>query len=426
MKSVAGKLLMALFFTILTLAICELALRVAGLKFSGSTYTADPMLGWSLRPGSSAWEVDEGHAWTQINSHGFRDRERSLSKPAGAFRIAVIGDSYTEARQVPMENTFTALAEQQLNRRPCSNSRTYEVLNFGVPGYGTAQELLLLRERVWKYAPDLIVLQFYTGNDIFNNHRQLNISSADKAPYFLIRDGRLQLDESFRRGRGFDPFFIRLRGFGADMINNSVLLQLFYKASRVAAQREEIDNLDAAPGAIPPEYQRYLAYLPPSIPPMIEAWRITERLISEFESETRKHRIPLLLMIVPTSHQILPTRKERDEYRAKFRIESLEYADDRIESIARSLAIPVVRPTAGLIEEAERRRAYVTGFSNTKPGDGHFNEIGHQVIAREMIGSVCRIIGAGPPLDSSHRVWNHAFSSAGAERSPAQGGVAKW
>ena len=78
MKNVVKKLLLILFSTFIGLAGCEIGLRLLGNKFSGSTYIADPLLGWSLRPGAGAWEVDEGVAWSKINSHGFRDRDRSL------------------------------------------------------------------------------------------------------------------------------------------------------------------------------------------------------------------------------------------------------------------------------------------------------------------------------------------------------------
>src|SRR5262249_27312773 len=108
MKNIAKKLLLILFSLFISLAVCETALRLLGYKYSGSTYAADPLLGWSLRPGASAWETDEGVAWSKINSHGFRDRERTVNKPQGVYRVAVLGDSFTEARQVDMDKTYTS------------------------------------------------------------------------------------------------------------------------------------------------------------------------------------------------------------------------------------------------------------------------------------------------------------------------------
>jgi len=399
MKNFAKKLLLILFGTFIGLAGCEIGLRLVGYKYSGSTYTADPLLGWSLRPGASAWEADEGVAWSKINSHGFRDRERGLNKPPGVYRVAVLGDSGTEARQVDMDKTYTALTEKELNRRRCMGEGEVEVLNFGVPGYGTCQELLLLRERVWKFSPDLVVLQVFTGNDIFNNHRALNVSTPDLAPYFLLKDGKLRLDDSFRQAPAFNPTRIKLKGVAADIMNSSVLLQMLYKLRRVRAQREELARMNATKvsadlNALPPEYQRYLAFLPPTIPSMVEAWQVTDALIAEFGREVRAHHAPLLIMLTPTKHQTYTDPKEEEEYRAKYKIDSLEYADDRIEQQARANGIPVLRMTKPLKEEMRRSGEYLAGFANTAPNQGHLNERGHRVVARELVQAICGIAGA--------------------------------
>ncbi len=401
-KSIAKKLLLILISIFFGLVICEAGLRLLGRKYGGSTLRNDPLLGWSLRPGSSAWEVDEGFAWGRINSHGYRDRERTVNKPQGVYRVAVLGDSFTEARQVNLETTFVSLAEEKLNRLHCFGERRVEVLNFGIGGFGTGQELLLLRERVWKFNPDMIVLQFYASNDLYNNSRTLNISSPDKAPYFLLRNGKLELDESFRQGRAFDPGYIKFKGIAADAMNNLVLLQLAYKLSRLNAQRKEIARLDGEgvartqsdPDALPPQYQRFLSFMPPKIPSMLEAWQVTEALVAEFDKDVRAHRAPWLMMIVPADVQINPDPEKQKAYREKYNVESLEYADDRIEQFAKANGISLLRLTKPLIAEAARTGTYMAGFANTDPNAGHFNERGHAVVARELVQAICGIAAA--------------------------------
>src|SRR5262249_27496775 len=221
---------------------------------------------------------------------------------------------------------------------------------------------------------DMIVLQFYAGNDMFNNHRALNISTPDKAPYFLLKNGKLELDESFRQGRAFDPDHIRMKGISADIMNSFVLLQLLYKLDRARAQQEELARLNGAgrqsdPNAPPPEYQRYLSFLPPTIPSMVEAWQVTEALIAEMGKEVRSHHASLLVMIMPTDIQINPDPQKQEAYRAKYHVESLEYADDRIEQRARENGIPVLRLTRPLVEEAKRSGTYMAGFANTAQND---------------------------------------------------------
>jgi lysophospholipase L1-like esterase len=391
------KLILVTLSIVVSLSAAEILLRVMGRKYNGSTYTADPLLGWSLRPGSAAWETEEGVAWTQINSYGYRDQERTLEKPAGVYRVAVLGDSYTEARQVDLERGFTALAEKALNANHCLATGSLEMLNFGIPGYGTAQELILLRERVWQFKPDLVVLQFHSGNDIFNNERSLNPSASELAPYFVLTNGKLQLDNSFRSNNQFNPLRMRAKNAAANMMNRSVLLQLVYKTMRLVSQKRQQARLEnpqtqaADPNALPSNYQKFLMFLPPSLPAMTEAWQVTEALVGEFGNEVRSKNVPLLLMILPTGPQINPDPAARDSYRARFNIESLEYADDRIELVARNQGIPVLRVTKPLIDEAQLAGTYMAGFSNTAPNDGHLNERGHAVVARELVGALCSL-----------------------------------
>jgi len=173
------------------------------------------------------------------------------------------------------------------------------------------------------------------------------------------------------------------------------LLQMLYKLRRVGAQRAEMARMDAkasaASNVLPPDYQRYLAFLPPTIPSMVEAWQVTDALIAEFGKEVRSHHAPLLIMLTPTKHQTYTDPKEEVEYRAKYKIDSLEYADDRIEQQARASEIPVLRMTQPLKEELKRTGAPLAGFANTAPNEGHLNERGHAVVARELIRAVCEI-----------------------------------
>jgi len=70
---------------------------------------------------------------------------------------------------VPVENTFWAVMEDRLKGCNAFAGKQIEVLNFGVSGYGTAQELLSLRQDVWDYQPDMVLLAVTTGNDISDN-----------------------------------------------------------------------------------------------------------------------------------------------------------------------------------------------------------------------------------------------------------------
>ena len=102
-----------------------------------------------------------------INSSGFRDDEFSTAKKAGTFRIAVLGDSQEEAMQVPLIDTWQKVMAKKLSVELKVDVESY---NFGVSGYGTDQEWLTLREKVWQFMPDMIILAF-SPNDVGDTYK---------------------------------------------------------------------------------------------------------------------------------------------------------------------------------------------------------------------------------------------------------------
>ena len=145
---------------------------------------------WDLRPGYMGHRTDWGtRNWVtiSINSQGRRDKEVSPAKPAGTYRIAILGDSVAFGARVEAKDDFATQLEWNLNAR--SISLRYEVLNFGVPGYGTWQELSALKEKVLAYDPDLVLLAFVM-NDIYDNNQAgklgyLNMTRVQGVARFL-------------------------------------------------------------------------------------------------------------------------------------------------------------------------------------------------------------------------------------------------
>src|SRR6267143_6696372 len=117
LKKRTARFLLSLGGLFVGLLICEIGLRVVG--FSSPLFTmTDPYRGISLRPDAEGWWREEGNAYVRINSAGLRDREHAKQKPPNTFRIAVLGDSFAEARQVPIEDTFWAMLEKKLQECP--------------------------------------------------------------------------------------------------------------------------------------------------------------------------------------------------------------------------------------------------------------------------------------------------------------------
>ena len=152
----------------------ELGLRLVGFS-APIWYQPDPQLGWTLRPSAHGWFTKEGRAYAEINPAGFRDRPHSLAKPQGVYRIAVLGDSVVEAFQVDMKAAFWWQLQETLRACPALRGREVEAIAFGVSGYGTAQDALLLESTAIRYQPDLV---FYTT--LYSRHHPLEYGAQQR------------------------------------------------------------------------------------------------------------------------------------------------------------------------------------------------------------------------------------------------------
>lgn len=121
----------------------------------------------------------------QINSRGFRDREHLVPKPTAAYRILVLGDSVAFGDGLRAEETFVKRLEQGLNPNP--SGKTVEVLNAGVRGYNTFQELKLLEEAGLSYEPDLVLVA-YVLNDAEPFQKQAGLIDPRHGWLIQIKD----------------------------------------------------------------------------------------------------------------------------------------------------------------------------------------------------------------------------------------------
>ena len=129
-----------------------------------STYrlSASPILRFEYRPGYRPTDqpFDSDHKGFEINHVGFRDYEYPEQKPEGTYRIVVLGDSTTAGNGVPtLDDIYSKRLEKRLTALTDKSIR-YEVLNMGVGGYQTLQEVETLRATGLKYNPDMVLVTF--------------------------------------------------------------------------------------------------------------------------------------------------------------------------------------------------------------------------------------------------------------------------
>ena len=173
--------------TLVALFVSEVALRLMDFKpmyvspERDRFWKYDSLLGWAHQPGQEGiFETPQFRTSVRINKNGLRDREHSYERQGDIERILVLGDSFAWGYGVEESERFSQQLEKSLG---------VEVINAGVSGYSTDQELLWYRNEGIKYDTDLVIL-VVAGNDVGDNDQQL-VSQVYYKPRFLIEKGQL-------------------------------------------------------------------------------------------------------------------------------------------------------------------------------------------------------------------------------------------
>lgn len=392
------RLALMLFGLIFGLLVAEVALRVIGYSYP-EFYVTDNSRGYALRPNASGLYRKENEVYVQINSDGLRDREHSKAKPPNTIRIALIGDSYAEALQVPLEKAFWQVLQSQLHS--CSGiQEQIEIINFGVSGYGTGQELITLREHVWNYSPDIVLLAITTNNDITDNSRALK--KARDVPYFVLKDNNLVLDESFRTTSEFQWRESVLGRSGRWFRDHSRVIQAImegHRAARLKWQSWRSQNpsspgdgnqpQDKQPGILSDELGTdNLIYRAPIDSTWNDAWQVTEKLVETMRGEVDAHNARFLVVTLSNGIQVAPSAQVRTDFLKRVGATDLFYPDHRIKDLGGRDGFAVINLGPELQVYAEQNNVFLHGFGNNL-GSGHWNEKGHQIAGQLLAQKLC-------------------------------------
>ncbi len=364
----------------------ECAVRLTGKHFESSLHTPDPDLGWAFRPGARGWSTLEGRAYITINDDGSNDRDHAIDKPKDTIRIAVIGDSFTGNYNVPREQSYWSVMERKLAECPALGQRKVEVLAFGTGGYGTAQELILLRKKIWKYRPDIVLLQFFGGNDIIDNKREVMQEKANEPPYYLLQGNELVLDDSFKK-KVPGPATLWMRNTFADAMNH-IELALLLKLAVGARQRAKTHILTSHPKDL--GYPDRYAFETPTEPNVIEAWRVTEALLHQMAKEVHESGAEFRMMAVSSPQQVHPDVSEREEFRKVLGMPNLFYAEERLAKIADKEGFAFLSLPQPMADYAAKNNVFLHGFPNAITWGGHWNENGHRVAGELLAADYCK------------------------------------
>jgi len=389
MRQVLGKFLLVVAGVIIALLLCEAGLRLFGIEYP-FFYDYDPVVGFKLRPGIKGYYLKEGGGYVSINSDGLRDREHAVQKPPHTFRIAVLGDSFTEAMQVNQEEAFWAIMAKDLQKCENLKGRNIEVINFGISGLGTSQELLILKHRVWKYSPDVVLLAFTTGNDVSGNSRKLN--HVDYHPYYVYQGNTLVLDDQQTKATWLaeqhNLFRQTILYWGIDKLR---LVQVIYHAKEFLRKWWLLHDFNRkANGFVQGQEAGIdaMIYREPTTDVWQKAWRVTEGVLLLMRDEVVQHGARFFVVTLTNDIQVQPDVSKRIAFAKSLGVPDLSYPDHRLEGFCQSHHIPILLLVPSIQEYATQHKVYLHGFGKTL-GKGHWNQKGHHLAGVTIARWLC-------------------------------------
>jgi lysophospholipase L1-like esterase len=180
----------------LTLVLAEGLLRVLPIPgIAYQTFYYDELTGGHHYPNSTIIYrgADGRKIERKVNDWGFLDVDHELEKPEGTIRVGFFGDSYLEARQVELEETFYQLLQQAPLAQGWRDD--IEILAFGVAGRSTLQSYLECARWLDRVDLDLVVYVF-SENDPGDQIR--GVAKVDVVPFAELSGDTFVIDNAFR------------------------------------------------------------------------------------------------------------------------------------------------------------------------------------------------------------------------------------
>ncbi|MFT7585778.1 MAG: hypothetical protein ACI9EW_002206, partial [Cellvibrionaceae bacterium] len=357
-----------------------------------SLIQVDEQLGWSYIPSGSQWLTGPGEFrnFVTINSQGLPDIEHDYKKALGTKRVLMLGDSFVAALQVPLEDSFSKVAESLLNGTSGELSNQVEFINAGFAGFGTDQQYRWFMSEGLKYQPDIIVLVVYLGNDISDVDFELSslgVSTLPSKPFFKIENNEIvdigytnvQSNNQYQQGNSFS--IVQLRRF---LQRNSYLFTIGSGLIKNFEQSSQFRNLLSIVGKTTSRSSynhSYDIFTPAADAEWERAWHTFELLIKAIKFESDQNQIELKIVMIPHAVQVYPdlweTRKAL--YPAMDQLHwEMELPNDRLAKFAAEEQIDSLDLLPILIETTSNDSNL---YFRT---DGHLTQTGNLIVGKAI------------------------------------------
>lgn len=328
-------------------------------------FKSDKDLGFIALPNQKATHMNSCFKIYPIktNTYGFRDGPWQKGRD---FNIAILGDSFMMAQEIPEDNYLSAVMQSLLGR---------EVLNGGMPGCSTLYQHIVYRKFLKPFNPDIVILFFHLGSDVAENSCELceYLWFHIDRPCSFLKEGKLIPATDFRFSRKSalpepkSPLrkFLKKYCLGCVIANRFIHNRLLY---RILYPIKEEDQLEA-----------HAVYIPEKNKAWEEAWEITEKAIVDLRDEVEADGAEFIVVVIPShlmTTKSLGRELKRDRGLKQIPVGfNLSYPPRKFREICQRQAIRLFEPLPYFIDYREKFDLDYPYFAYRC--DGHWNPLGH-------------------------------------------------
>jgi len=395
----------ALFSIAFSFFLLEVVLHVVGYPRTKTSHQRfyvehDPQRGWRNVANADGWfSTDEYDVHLQYNARGIRGPELPYEKPAGTFRVVMLGDSFLEGYSVNREDRVAEQLEKLLTSQ--DPSRKYEVIALGTAGYSTDQELIWLEAEGVKYDPDVVVTLFYMNDVWFNG--QSKYWRGEK-PAYVVENGELKLTnvpvpdpkagkkEKKQSGRGIKHWIranSKVFALVSLALENSPGLHAAAASVGLVSPRDEDDADDGGP-RVADELSVFQKTTPPATE---QGWRMTEAILDEMDAVASEAGADFIAFHIPFKGVVYEADWAPILARLGIPQDQLDpsLVKQRFDGICKARELDCIEPTAEFQRVAGER--VKDGERLYYVQDNHWNAGGH-ALAAEILARRIRALQA--------------------------------
>lgn len=388
---ISNKIILIFSLILFFLSLGEITIRLYQIVSGkgGYVWLPDDYLGVTHAPNSTFLYKEcfsnEFLIRRRTNALGLVGNQISIKKPNDMIRILMLGDSFCEGLHVEEGKNFCEQLQHLLNYATLVPGKKFEVINAGVSSYSPISEYVFLKRELAKLRPDIIILQLY-ANDVFEDNKVQAMSQLGKDG-LPIRIKKYFDNSSYpSEPTKLREEFYRFKRF---ILSKSILSQSLYRSIKHLSKKASFNK---KMNGLPQFLDGKQFFIMQDCDPLFQdvefrnkTWRQTKKYILAIRDFTESINAKFSMFYIPAEAQ-LSLGHYGENTIGYFKCSPNLYLNNKLAELCREENIRFLNMLPALETNKDK------GLYYSK--DGHTKEVGHRLIAQELLNLVSVLLQA--------------------------------